>query len=189
MLNAFFMVINKSWITKKRNFMSRQILGRGTNVMYTVVQIWQGQTVTCLHTNRLGHIWTTLYFQCVTEPRTKKAHRTVKLELHAFSPSTEVNYTAGHFNSGRRWCRMKAGMMESGSRFVASGKYSLWLVVVLIQLPQPEINGVIHFACSCLSAGDLSLERKTSSPFWRINSTYLRRRVPWGVIAQTRLTC
>ena len=30
--------------------------------MYKVVQIWPGQTVTCLHTNRPGHIWTTLYF-------------------------------------------------------------------------------------------------------------------------------
>jgi hypothetical protein len=26
-----------------------------------VVQIWPGQTVTCLHTNSPGHIWTTLY--------------------------------------------------------------------------------------------------------------------------------
>ena len=30
-------------------------------VNYKVVQIWPGQTVTCLHTNRPGHIWTTLY--------------------------------------------------------------------------------------------------------------------------------
>jgi hypothetical protein len=29
--------------------------------VYKVVQIWPGQTVTCLHTNRPGHIWTTLY--------------------------------------------------------------------------------------------------------------------------------
>jgi hypothetical protein len=29
--------------------------------MYKVVQIWPGQTVTCLHTNNPGHIWTTLY--------------------------------------------------------------------------------------------------------------------------------
>ena len=28
---------------------------------YKVVQIWPGQTVTCLDTNRPGHIWTTLY--------------------------------------------------------------------------------------------------------------------------------
>jgi hypothetical protein len=28
-----------------------------------VVQIWPGQTVTCLHTNRPGHIWTTLYIK------------------------------------------------------------------------------------------------------------------------------
>jgi hypothetical protein len=32
------------------------------NIMwYKVVQIWPGQTVTCLHTNRPGHIWTTVY--------------------------------------------------------------------------------------------------------------------------------
>jgi hypothetical protein len=30
------------------------------NKLYKVVQIWPGQTVTCLHTNRPGHIWTTL---------------------------------------------------------------------------------------------------------------------------------
>jgi hypothetical protein len=29
--------------------------------MYKVVHIWPGQTVTCLHTNSPGHIWTTLY--------------------------------------------------------------------------------------------------------------------------------
>jgi hypothetical protein len=28
---------------------------------YKVVQILPGQTVTCIHTNRPGHIWTTLY--------------------------------------------------------------------------------------------------------------------------------
>ena len=31
---------------------------------YKVFQIWPGQTVTCLHTNRPGHIWTTLYIYC-----------------------------------------------------------------------------------------------------------------------------
>jgi hypothetical protein len=30
--------------------------------LHKVVQIWPGQTVTCLHTNRPGHIWPTLYF-------------------------------------------------------------------------------------------------------------------------------
>ena len=30
-------------------------------VLYKVVQIWPGQTVTCLHTISPGHIWTTLY--------------------------------------------------------------------------------------------------------------------------------
>jgi hypothetical protein len=30
--------------------------------MYKVIQIWPGQTMTCLHTISPGHIWTTLYF-------------------------------------------------------------------------------------------------------------------------------
>jgi hypothetical protein len=30
---------------------------------YKVVQIWPGQTVTCLHTSSPGHIWTTLYIK------------------------------------------------------------------------------------------------------------------------------
>jgi hypothetical protein len=30
--------------------------------VYKVVKIWPGQTVTCLHTNSPGHIWTTLYY-------------------------------------------------------------------------------------------------------------------------------
>jgi hypothetical protein len=29
--------------------------------IYKVIQIWPGQTVTCLHKNRPGHIWTTVY--------------------------------------------------------------------------------------------------------------------------------
>jgi hypothetical protein len=33
-----------------------------TSPMYKVVQIWPGQTVTCLHTNSPGHIRTTLYY-------------------------------------------------------------------------------------------------------------------------------
>jgi hypothetical protein len=36
--------------------------GKATSIRYKVVQIWPGQTVTCLHTNSPGHIWTTLYF-------------------------------------------------------------------------------------------------------------------------------
>ena len=33
---------------------------------YKVVQIWPGQTVTCLHTDRPGYIWTTLYSLPIT---------------------------------------------------------------------------------------------------------------------------
>ena len=34
---------------------------RQERCVYKVVQIWPGQTVTCLHTISPGHIWTTLY--------------------------------------------------------------------------------------------------------------------------------
>jgi hypothetical protein len=34
--------------------------------IYKVVQIWPGQTVTCLHTISPGHIWTTLYILSVS---------------------------------------------------------------------------------------------------------------------------
>jgi hypothetical protein len=34
---------------------------KGKFIKYKVVQIWPGQTVTCLHTSSPGHIWTTLY--------------------------------------------------------------------------------------------------------------------------------
>ena len=37
--------------------------------LYKVVQIWPGQTVTCLHTISPGHIWTTLYFDSQTTIR------------------------------------------------------------------------------------------------------------------------
>jgi hypothetical protein len=34
---------------------------RHKRLTYKVVKIWSGQTVTCLHTNSPGHVWTTLY--------------------------------------------------------------------------------------------------------------------------------
>jgi hypothetical protein len=42
-----------------------------TQAIYKVVQIWPGQIVTCLHTNRPGHIWTTLYVQRNIEARSE----------------------------------------------------------------------------------------------------------------------
>jgi hypothetical protein len=41
---------------------------------YKVVQIWPGQTVTCLHTKRPGHIWTTLYLRKCRIRTTKKRY-------------------------------------------------------------------------------------------------------------------
>jgi hypothetical protein len=43
--------------------------------IYKVVQIWPGQTVTCLHTNSPGHIWTTLYINVgLSEIKMSRVH-------------------------------------------------------------------------------------------------------------------
>jgi hypothetical protein len=47
---------------RKKNCLKKLLLLLIDN--YKVVQIWPGQTVTCLHTNSPSHIWTTLYFWC-----------------------------------------------------------------------------------------------------------------------------
>jgi hypothetical protein len=44
---------------------------KAREAIYKVVQIWPGQTVTCLHTNSPGHIWTTLHVWRNTEARSR----------------------------------------------------------------------------------------------------------------------
>jgi hypothetical protein len=63
-----FSLYSLTWIFHSEYTFSRKlspILWRMFTVLYVciykVVQIWPGQTVTCLHTNSPGHIWTTLY--------------------------------------------------------------------------------------------------------------------------------
>jgi hypothetical protein len=46
---------------------------------YKVVEIWPGQTVTCLHTNSPGHIWTTLYITGFCVRKFERAHVSVWL--------------------------------------------------------------------------------------------------------------
>jgi hypothetical protein len=48
-------------ITSHRDVFTKQLLPWKSN-KYKVVQIWPGQTMTCLHTISPGHIWTTLYY-------------------------------------------------------------------------------------------------------------------------------
>ena len=59
--------------------------------MYKVVQIWPGQTVTCLHTNSPGHIWTTLYASnrlCrVTDNTESYGHSFVRIFFPVFPAS------------------------------------------------------------------------------------------------------
>jgi hypothetical protein len=65
--------------------------------MYKVVQIWPGQTVTCLHTNSPDH-WTTLYKSCVTLLAWKREHmeklvRRFRKNLHKPAASVHLfNY-------------------------------------------------------------------------------------------------
>jgi hypothetical protein len=58
--------VNKlAWILCVPHRALRQALCRNQQmhlwITYKMVQIWPGQTVTCLHTNSPGHIWTALY--------------------------------------------------------------------------------------------------------------------------------
>ena len=53
------------------------VLTNTEKCIYKVVQIWPGQTVTCLHTNSPGHIWTALYFLNYTKYPLKQYHRIV----------------------------------------------------------------------------------------------------------------
>jgi hypothetical protein len=56
-LNVYYRVYNSPlYVYVEPDISSLQSL-----LIYKVVQIWPGQTVTCWHTNSPGHIWTTLY--------------------------------------------------------------------------------------------------------------------------------
>jgi hypothetical protein len=57
------------------------------NITCKVVQIWPGQTVTCLHTNSPGHIWTTFY-------NTVLQNCSLKLEIWAVGITFGVIYTS-----------------------------------------------------------------------------------------------
>jgi hypothetical protein len=59
-----------------------------------VVQIWPGQTVTCLHTISPGHIWTTLYVNGSVSTRKFQSC------IHTFEQSTEVEWVEGSSANG-----------------------------------------------------------------------------------------
>ena len=64
-------------------------------MMYKVVQIWLGQTVTCLHTNSPGHIWTTLYFERLMYLYTQFNHPPF-FRLSVFMPTHTHTHTHTH---------------------------------------------------------------------------------------------
>jgi hypothetical protein len=68
--------------TEMKIIAGRRHLQSTTVAKYKVVQIWPGQTVTCLHTNSPGHIWTTLY---VTEKDCRASTRNNFFDTLVFS--------------------------------------------------------------------------------------------------------
>jgi hypothetical protein len=65
------------------------------SVIYKVVQIWPGQTVTCLHTNRPGHIWTTLY---IPENAERFAVNFVRCQKRIVSAADDLTFWCGVIN-------------------------------------------------------------------------------------------
>jgi hypothetical protein len=61
-------------------------ISRRNLALYKVVQIWPGQTVTCLHTNSPGHIWTTLLRQAAFWVRYKlRSKKKLTISTRAWS--------------------------------------------------------------------------------------------------------
>jgi hypothetical protein len=58
---CFASVETQSSLPCSQEPLSRSIMFTLRLIMYKVVQIWSGQTVTSLHTISPGHVWTTLY--------------------------------------------------------------------------------------------------------------------------------
>jgi hypothetical protein len=60
--------------------------------IYNVVQIWPGQTVTCLHTNSPGHISTTLYNKEIVVLGGRKYEIVLKMQQHNGTIFTKISY-------------------------------------------------------------------------------------------------
>jgi hypothetical protein len=60
--DSFEYDINYVWQDRCKPKLEKNFMDYCVCVIYKVVQIWPGQTVTCLHTNSPGNIWTILYY-------------------------------------------------------------------------------------------------------------------------------
>jgi hypothetical protein len=71
---------------------------------YKVVQIWPVQTVTCLHTDRPGHIWTTLYVIFIAFPQQQWCHERASVLGYTYIAclvwSCDIVGSWGHANGG-----------------------------------------------------------------------------------------
>jgi hypothetical protein len=102
--------------------------------MYKVVQIWPGQTVTCLHIISPGHIWTTLYKKLfLNNLRRMKPRRSLHPQLR---PQYESRFIAStDFSSTRYLTKM------------ALSFYSLTVSYLLVSpdLGWPAVQSRTHF--------------------------------------------
>jgi hypothetical protein len=65
---------------------------------YKVVQIWPEQTGTCLHTISPGHIWTTLYHDCISAEGSEIQMKAIPLISQTFQENTDrLRYKCSSF--------------------------------------------------------------------------------------------
>ena len=82
--------------------------------MYKVVQIWPGQTVTCLHTNSPGHIWTTLYLYCYYT--VIFVHCPTACVSISSKPPSAIHYWQSFFSSSGTTAQRGLGLLSTRDR-------------------------------------------------------------------------
>ena len=114
----------------------RWYISRYTWFKYKVVQIWPGQTVTCLHTNSPGHIWTTLYvcsdaFRCRDWKMSSSLSRSNVAAVVAFPlvPLSNLGPVTGRADSFARFsivsCQTR-GVLSKEATTTSSRSLSKW---------------------------------------------------------------
>jgi hypothetical protein len=103
---------------------------------YKVVQIWPGQTVSCLHTISPGHIWTTVYMDWATDDNPRRNRWTSEA-------GTGENWP----NSSSAWLWLEDDWMTKQAvplRLLSSGQWTDDLTVQL-QLLARRGRGMLQF--------------------------------------------
>jgi hypothetical protein len=126
--------------------------------MYKGVQIWPGQTVTCLHTNRPGHIWTSLYMIHI--------QFLFHEERSAFALETPVGYVTEQQSSITRnildtWVNHTTWATRTALSCASYSYYGITRVILFFSLnewPSPTFEANTH-----LSSGQETLLQRSST--------------------------